>query len=430
MTKYITIGKFNKNYKYFLLHIFFSLLNEFLFLPSDIKFFSENKFTQSIINYLGTFIISIIFLRYEIYQRKHMMQATNEKIEPIKTLRAIPLHTINDEKTHEKILFNETDLKGKISTLKIMLIAFLFVLQVQLMNVYHSLGLSGIDYWMFELLFISFLMQEKLGISLDIHKKFSIYFILIFSTIFKFLSSVMIFKDEDMEKIYKEHIFVIPLAIISYIFITFLRSYVNYQLKYFFDLRYVSIYGFLVFFSLIGVIICSIFCIIATNIECTKSSDLSDFIEDICQVHIVNDDNSKDYYYDKFSTYFEKLKSKGSNFIFLILKIIISFLTNLFPLLIIQKLEPVYYICTNSLFYFILQILGLFDGIEVYSIFEIIAEIFAIIGISIYLELIELNFFGLNHDLKKNIIERSIEDLSLNDKKRTSSTDSGDIPFV
>ena len=109
-------------------------------------------------------------------------------------------------------------------------------------------------------------------------------------------------------------------------------------------------------------------------------------------------------------------------------KIIISFLINLFPLIIIQKLDPVYYICTNSLFYFILQLFVLFNGpIKIYSIFEHIAELFSIIGISIYLELIELKFCGLNYNIKKNIEERSEEDSSFTE--RSNSVDSNGIPL-
>ena len=38
------------------------------------------------------------------------------------------------------------------------------------------------------------------------------------------------------------------------------------------------------------------------------------------------------------------------------------------------------------------------------------AELFSIIGIIFYLELIEFNFCGLNYNLKKNITIRSIDE--------------------
>ena len=150
------------------------------------------------------------------------------------------------------------------------------------------------------------------------------------------------------------------------------------------------------------------------------------FIQNICEINI-----SYKYYYDNISSYFSHFKSgkKLIKGLFFLLKIIISFLINLFPLLIIQKLDPVYYICTNSVFYFILQIIGLFkDSIKIYSIFEHIAELFSIIGICIYLELIELNCYELNYDIKRKIEERSKEELIIN--QRTESVDSNGFPFV
>ena len=46
------------------------------------------------------------------------------------------------------------------------------------------------------------------------------------------------------------------------------------------------------------------------------------------------------------------------------------------------------------------------------------AEIFSFIGAAIYLELIELNFCDLNHNLKKNIDMRSlIEALDINQEE-------------
>ena len=42
--------------------------------------------------------------------------------------------------------------------------------------------------------------------------------------------------------------------------------------------------------------------------------------------------------------------------------------------------------------------------------YELMAELFSIIGIIFYLELIEFNFCGLNYNLKKNITIRSLDE--------------------
>ena len=65
---------------------------------------------------------------------------------------------------------------------------------------------------------------------------------------------------------------------------------------------------------------------------------------------------------------------------------------------------------------------------------DIFGDIASIIGFLIYLEMIELNFWGFNYNLKKNIINRGEDDyrISLNQNdtlrdERFSSVDSSDL---
>ena len=99
----------------------------------------------------------------------------------------------------------------------------------------------------------------------------------------------------------------------------------------------------------------------------------------------------------------------------MLIKIFLSFLSNLFMVLIIKYLSPEYKICSDNIYYFIFQLIHFFILEKDISIlFEFLAEVFAIIGAFIYLEFIELNFCKLNYYLKKNIINRSLLETILN----------------
>ena len=51
---------------------------------------------------------------------------------------------------------------------------------------------------------------------------------------------------------------------------------------------------------------------------------------------------------------------------------------------------------------------------QIMTVFSYIFQIFEFFGLLVYLEIIKLNFCGLNYDLKKNIIERSIDEYKSN----------------
>ena len=84
-------------------------------------------------------------------------------------------------------------------------------------------------------------------------------------------------------------------------------------------------------------------------------------------------------------------------------------------MLIIQKLEPIFYLVCES-FQFIIYEIFLFIYLLIDNDFNasglliFLAEVFNFLGTLIYLELIELNFCGLNYNLRKNILKRSSDD--------------------
>ena len=88
-----------------------------------------------------------------------------------------------------------------------------------------------------------------------------------------------------------------------------------------------------------------------------------------------------------------------------------------FEVLIIYYLTPVHYFFYDSAYEFLYdtsQLIFSLRGKEDQTniIIEILGDFFALIGFLIYLEIIELHFCKLNYNLRKKIIERSIEDLN------------------
>ena len=83
----------------------------------------------------------------------------------------------------------------------------------------------------------------------------------------------------------------------------------------------------------------------------------------------------------------------------------------------VKYLTPVHLSFTNSIYYFFVHILLFImtdknESAFNYSKFwvDILSESLSFIGFLIYLEIIELHFCGLHHDLKIYIIGRSIKD--------------------
>ena len=238
-------------------------------------------------------------------------------------------------------------------------------------------------------------------------------------------------KKDETKIIYIKYIWIIPIGIIIFLLNIFLYDYEICKLKWFLDFKYISPLKFLMWFGFIGSIISLIFGIISTEIKCIDESTFRD-IKYFCKVNKTIVDNSLNFYYDNFSVYFRNLwnidKSIWYNFAVLclfLLRIILFFFKKYFAILIIQKLNPVYFIGANSLF-FLLQksIIDIAEYVDNknnyrnnyrnnYHYLIDIANLINLLGIIFYLELIEFNFCGLNYNLKKNILERSIQDSNI-----------------
>ena len=68
-------------------------------------------------------------------------------------------------------------------------------------------------------------------------------------------------------------------------------------------------------------------------------------------------------------------------------------------------MNPECYLCSWELYYFFIRLLGFITSLIqnkhiLLEFFQLLAEIASVTGILVYLELIELKFFGLNYNLR------------------------------
>ena len=436
MGNLITIGEYNKLYKFMWFSIILKLVFEYCFgtdFPEDIKIFKKDSFPKSILiqeflNYLGIFIFSIFLYIYENKQNK------TEKNE--ESLNNASENHSSSTKSKRSDLIYENYESINLSYKHVIVVIILIIISDQLRNTFFIINLKGLDFKMFELLFVCIITLKMFKMPIYKHKKVAIGFILIFCTSMKTLSIIYRLIDNHKRRFFKIYTWIIPIGITSFILISLLRSYNFCKIKWLFDLKFISVSKLLLFYGSLGFLICFIISIIPNNIPCVDT-DTFKHINYICNVtYFDSSNNSTIYYYDKYSNYIKKLWQRGRdtyiNIIYLVLifsKLILTFFIKLFCILIIKNLGPEYLICSNSIYYFINETIdslaSLFLGkFKYYKLYDILDEFFSILGTIFYLELIEFDFCKLDFNLKKNIKKRGLNDTKLGSSIDEESADS------
>jgi hypothetical protein len=335
-------------------------------------------------------------------------------------------HSIKSRKTTLKLIYIN-QLEGRISTKIILLIIFLLVLETELSNTFYACGLEGLDFWMFQLYFINYMISTIFNKPIYAHHKYSMFFVLIVCSLMKLISFYLLYND-DREKIYKTYNLLIPIGFVFYLLIIFLRSYAICKMKWLLDLKYISSIKIFMYYGLIGMIFCFLSCIITSLYPCGDTIISYKEMIKICRFEQNITKTEIYHYYDNYLIYFDHLlEGDILTYCILSLRIIINFLTNLLSILIIQNLNPAIFICSGQIYYFIYTLLNIFiflglkEEIKSYAYIDFFIEIFALFGTLVYIELIELNFCDLSYNLKKNIILRSILDSKTSNNNETTT---------
>ena len=419
MVHFISFGKYNKLYKYIWFFLIICLVNDYIFsdiFPDQIKpyifettNYPSNILIQGFFNYFGSFIFSIFVYLYE----KSQLQKSENNNESKATSGILY--------RYEYIYYTKRLVESKIKT--IIFISIILIISIESLNIFSILNLDGITYWSFDLFFLSYINLKLFGVPIYSHKKFSIVFIAVFSTLFLIFSTYELLTNDNYNLIYKNHLFLIPILIVLYQFLSISRFYSLCIIKWSIDYKYIPVSIILLICSFSGMILLLIASLISSFIKCVDKATLND-VDLICLINI-KEDNNTDYYFDSFSFFFEKLRDKetvGLNILYIflfILKILLNSLRLLFSLLIIKHLNPEYYLCSFIYYYFIIRLVYLIktiidDSDIKVTILNLIAQTISLICVMIYLELIELNFCNLDRNLKKNIEARSFSESSIN----------------
>ena len=434
MAKFFALGKWNSIFNIFWYHIIAKFLLEYLldsFFPKKTSLLDKNPFpprilVQEAFNYLGTFIGSLFLIKYEVSQVK---KNNINSIQSNEHSYSLFLKESNPRTPSSEIVFIYNDFEGNIFQLQNIIIVILLFFSIQIKNAFFTFNLRGLDFWIPEIFFVCFITHKMFGMPIYLHKKAAIYFVLTFCTIFKALSLIYRFVDDDENSLYKEYLWIIPIGILIFISITLLRAYTFCKIKSFFDFKFLLSSKFLALYSIIGAILCFIFGLIASLNPCVEKKTFKN-INLICTIKDKKIENFR-YYYDSYSIFFKTLWVTERKIwinigfvVIFIIKIILSFAVKIYLMLILQKLNPEYLICSNSIYYFITDIIvfiiyyiSLSQEFKIYKFFGIIAQLFSVFGTIVYLELIELNFCNLNHDLKRNIRDRAEKDINENENE-------------
>ena len=298
-----------------------------------------------------------------------------------------------------------------------MFIIILWVFEEYLIELCNTV-LKDLDFWMIELIIISLMISKMFNKRIFKHQKL-VYYINIIPCALKMTAIYLSFVDADnTDIIYVKHPLFLFGIIFYFLFIT-LRSFVNSKIKWHMDLKYYSLTKLLIMYGLIGTIFSIIACTILTFVECSDS---------FCKVNY----NDSSNYYDNFYIYYEKFKDSDIDEKIIeisvkILGFISFFFIKFFSLFVIKYLSPVYIILSFPLLYFSRKVFSvsntlLFEGTffvkeenrlipNTKFFLDLSADIISILGFLIYLEIIILNFWGFNYNVKQNIRKRSIVDL-------------------
>ena len=327
MAKLISFGKYDKKYKYVIFYILIRLpfeyfLGDFFSEEIKIKYFRGENFPNKIIiyeifKYLGILIFGLIVLKIEIESLFNENKNYN-----------------NDNQGSKKeieLIYYENQSFPNTAPTPVFLVIILYVIDIKMIDFCYSIFfISGLEFWMIEIIFIVVINIILFKIKIYIHQKVSIAIILFFSTLMKIISIISIFKN-DKKRIFVENIWIAPVGIILFLLLYFADAYIICKMKWYFDLKFISDKKILILFGFLGTIIFFLCSIISHFIEC--NTDI--FSSYLCSVY---DEKDSKKYFDNFIIFFKNIWMEDRN-AFIIFKNKVNLKLVNFSLLIYFQLD-------------------------------------------------------------------------------------------
>ena len=433
-----------KIYRYIILAIIFGLFNKSLsginyyeafealrLIPTDDQEkYSNHGLIRQIFYYFGASILSIIFLYYE--RKRNRRKSSKHKESNGGTNK--PAGTNGKLKTG--LIKYKIPNVSKISVLFLLFIIIIWVLIEQIIEKYNC-TLTHLDFWMIELIIISYLNARIMKQQIYKHHKLAII-VNLFPMVCKILTIYLSFKsnnnndnnnkyldkNDNIKLLYLVFWYVIPLGIFIYILLITLRSYTYVKIKWLMDLKYISVYRLLFLYGFIGAILYTLICTLTTFLKCKKEDGNINIYDYIC---LISFDGKK--YFENFKDYFKTSKDIKEiifEIIVIILGIISFYFYKYYSMMIIKLFSPVHLIFLSPIYFLFFKIVLIlynaflkiikkggkfFDDtymkyIKKKFILDIFGDGISFIGFLIYFEIIKLKLCKLNYDLRENIIER------------------------
>ena len=307
----------------------------------------------------------------------------------------------------------------------------------------NILTLQYSNCWMFELIFLSLFYKKLFNVKIYIHQGIALILNVI-PFLLKVVAIILSLYDNYFKNIYNKMSWsLIILISVFNLLLIILKSFIYIKIKWYMDIKYISFTKILIYYGLIGTIFHSIISIISTYKECERTYNSTVNIFDfLCENKVIDTTTNEIIkYLANFKLYFtnyKNIKELLLEMMTVILGALSFFFYKYFSLMSIKYLSPIHLMLSNILLYIfsiIIIIIILNNNNILFNnnnmtltilILNIIGDAFCFIIISIYLELLELKFCGLNFYLKKNIMERGLEDLYENNENNNSFIEDGD----
>ena len=213
MGKYISLGEYNKLYKYIWIYLILRFILTYIFYnglifdqfdKNDILILPDHPLITPQNDYIGFIIIPLIIKVIKKFLKKKKSNAN-----------------LNDD----KLIYNELDIEieygVKENDIFLFVNIFFLVIRDMLEQILPKFGTTMFTYWMFEMLYYELFHSRLFKTKIYRHHIFSFIFILTSTCILKSVNIIINFaNDTDTAKFFDDKKWLIPTSIIVFFFIS------------------------------------------------------------------------------------------------------------------------------------------------------------------------------------------------------------------
>ena len=313
------------------------------------------------------------------------------------------INDINSQTLSSESSYKNIKKLSKLDIFVFITICIIFIIYFESIKIIEFFKLDSLRIWTIKVAFVLIFMHNYFPQHLYKHQILSMILIFSMCAFLKIFLTLIDYKQQN-NNIYKENGILVCIDIIAiYNFLTFIISFAEVKIKDFIDRKYISLYLIVMLIGILGLIITSVSALFFYLFGQYCNNNLKDHL------YCYGDSLS---YFDEFKDNLAKKYSYLKIFLITPVYLFIEFFSFTFSILIIKDLNPIYLLLTDNTYDLIYDLVDYFKNDKKNNYFltkfvvSEIDEIFQIIGFLIYLEIIELRFFGLNENIRKNIIKR------------------------